>query len=71
MPRTTELKVKILHSGLTQIEVAERVGLSQPAFNLIVNGHRQPTNEQAREISRVLRTPQKDLFGERRNEPAI
>jgi len=62
MPKTTPLKLAIMRSGMTQLEIAGKTNLAQSVLNLIVNGHKQPTSEQARDISRILRIPQRDLF---------
>lgn len=68
MPRTTPLKLAILASGMTQLEVAAKVGLAQSVLNMIVNGHKEPSPEQARELARVLRKAQRDIFVEDANE---
>jgi len=62
MPRTTPLKLAILHSGMTQLDVARKAGLSQPVLNLIINGHKRPTSGQSRTIAKVLHVAQRDLF---------
>lgn len=57
--------------GLTQTQLAEAVGTSQPQINRLENGDRKLTKEWAERLAPVLKTtPQKLLFSEGAEVPA-
>jgi len=43
--------------SLSQMETAERAGISYPYYNFIENGNRRPSPEVAKRIARVLGFP--------------
>ena len=42
-------------AGLTQKDISERIGVSQPSYCNIENGERRPSVDTAKKIARVLR----------------
>jgi transcriptional regulator with XRE-family HTH domain len=62
MALNTALKLAILKSGRTQFEIAKAAGLHYSVLSLLVRGHRDPTEEQQRALSKILRRPAADLF---------
>ncbi len=48
--------------GLRLFEIANRAEIKQTRFSKILNGKLQATVEEKRNLSRVLRVPQKYLF---------
>lgn len=58
------LKLAILESGKTQMDIAAEVGVHFTKLSMIVRGHRQPSATEQRRIARVLRRPVHDLFPE-------
>jgi len=49
-----ELKVARLRAGLTQTELAQKVGSHQPILSLIERGHIIPKIEKAQAIAAIL-----------------
>ena len=41
-------------AGFTQVHMASKLGITSQYYNLIENGHRRPSPEKAKEISRIL-----------------
>jgi transcriptional regulator with XRE-family HTH domain len=64
MPKNIALKIAILHSGLSQIEVATLIGVDEAIISKFVNGHRTPTEEQLKALARVLKRKPEQLFPE-------
>lgn len=64
MARTTPLKIAILESGFSQIELAAALGIHDTLLNMFANGWRKPNAEQAKMIAKKLGKKTKDLFGE-------
>jgi len=63
-PNTTELKRILLEKEISQIELADKTGIWNSRLNMIVNGWCRPTEEQAKAISKAIKMPVKELFGE-------
>lgn len=51
-----------LHAGLSQAELARRVGLSRPAYTNIEKGYKHPSLVTALRIARVLNKQVEELF---------
>lgn len=49
-----ELKKKIIDSGMSQVEIASRVGIQATRMSEIVRGWRDPGEELAKEIAKLL-----------------
>ncbi len=50
--------------GLSQQQIAERVGITRQHYGYIENSHRIPSMPIAIAIARILNTTVEDLFGE-------
>ena len=57
-----KLKVAIIEAGLTQREVAKRIGMHDTKLSAIINEYRLPSEDEQRAIAKVLRKPVGDLF---------
>ena len=55
------LWAKIKQSKLTQGQLAERIGISRTALNLKINNHKQFTQREILEISKVIGIDKKDI----------
>ena len=51
-------------TGSTQVELAERLGISQAYLSKIARGLQQPSLDEALRISRILRVPVESLVSE-------
>lgn len=58
------LKIAIVESGLSQVEVAEAIDMHDTKLSMIVNGRREPSEAEQRAIARVLKRKPSQLFGE-------
>ena len=58
------LKARIYEAGLRQMEVADRVGISETALSLIVTGRRNANEKVKAKIAEVLGAEVEELFGE-------
>ena len=56
------LKIKILESGLSQVEVADAVRLSETKFSRIVRGRVHPSEAEKKKIARILKCEVSDIF---------
>jgi len=57
-----KVKILLIQSGLTQVGIANRLGITQPAVNLILFGQR-PGYKYQGQIARMLGIKKADLFG--------
>lgn len=69
MPRNTALKAAFFEKGLKQIDAAAALRakgfeMSEPRLSKIVNGHEEATEDEKREIAKLLRRPIHQLFSE-------
>ena len=62
MPRTTPLKRALLEAEVSQIDMARSMGIHVTLLNMIVNGNRRPTSDQAKAIARKLKVSRQELF---------
>jgi len=60
--KLTTLKLAILYSGKTQLQISSETGIPQPTLNMIVNGHRKANREQASLIADALDHSRSELF---------
>jgi transcriptional regulator with XRE-family HTH domain len=58
------LKIAIVKSGLSQVDVAEAIDMHDTKFSMIVNGRRAPSDAERKAIARVLKRKAADLFPE-------
>lgn len=58
MYESEKIKQAVKEAGLTQKEIAEKMGISQPAFNGFVSGKNRPT---ARTLKKIAEITGKDL----------
>lgn len=56
------LKIAIVESGLSQIDIAEAANLHQSKLSYFVNGRRRPSEAERKAIARVLKRKPADLF---------
>jgi DNA-binding XRE family transcriptional regulator len=61
------VKARRKELGLTQVDMAERLGISQPAYQAIETGRFEPGINQVFRVVKALETTIVDLFA----EPAI
>jgi transcriptional regulator with XRE-family HTH domain len=62
MPKNIALKIAIVESGLSQIEVAKAADLHESRLSHIINGHRDPSGFERRVLARILKRKPADLF---------
>lgn len=61
------VKIEMIKKNITQKELAQRLGISLPHLNLIINGKRKtPWIQQA--IAEILGVSREELFSEENNE---
>lgn len=60
--RTKEFKVLLIKTGIKQVELAHRLGLSPSHFSCIVNNYLRPTKSEAEAICSALGVKFKALF---------
>jgi transcriptional regulator with XRE-family HTH domain len=58
------LKIAIMESGLSQVDVAEAIDMHDTKLSMIVNGRREPSDAEIKAIARVLKRKAGDLFPE-------
>lgn len=56
------VRARRLALGLTQVEVADLMGISNPAYNVIETGKNCPTLDQVDRVAKVLRTNAAELL---------
>jgi transcriptional regulator with XRE-family HTH domain len=56
------LKIAILESGKSQVDVAEAADIHETKMSNIVNGRREPSDAERRAIARILKRKPGDLF---------
>jgi len=64
MPKNLPLKIAIIESGLSQVDVAEAIDMDGTKLSMIVNGRREPSDAERKAIARVLKRKPADLFRE-------
>lgn len=62
MAVNTTLKVAFIETGRKQIEVAADIAMDVTKLSKIVNGHLDPTPEEAKAIAKALRRSVAHLF---------
>jgi transcriptional regulator with XRE-family HTH domain len=62
MPKNIALKIAIIESGLSQVDIAEAVDLDESRLSQIVNGRREPTDTERKALARILKRKAADLF---------
>ncbi len=62
MPMNLALKIAILHTGKTQADIAERLGISQTVMSQIVRGRVVPSEAEQKAIARALKVPISQIF---------
>lgn len=62
MAKNLALKIAILESGLSQIEVAKAADMHESELSYLVNGHREPTDAQRKVLARILKRKPGKLF---------
>lgn len=58
------LRTARLGAGLTQLEMARRVGLTRASYTNIERGHKNPSVATALRIAQVLNRPVEELFAD-------
>jgi transcriptional regulator with XRE-family HTH domain len=56
------LKIAILESGLTQLEIAKAADLHESRLSQIVNEHREASDAERKALARVLKRKATQLF---------
>lgn len=64
MPKNLALKIAILESGSSQIEVAKASGIHESRLSRFVNGHYEPNDAERKALARVLKRKAAQLFPE-------
>lgn len=62
MPMNLPLKIAILESGLSQLEVAKAADMHESRMSHLVNGHREPSDAERKALARILKRKVSDLF---------
>jgi len=58
------LKIAIIESGLSQVDIAEAADIHESKLSYFVNGRREPSAAERKAIARVLKRKAADLFPE-------
>jgi len=64
MPKNLALKIAILESGLSQLEVAKAADIHESRLSHIINGHREANDAEQKVLARVLKRKPAVLFPE-------
>ena len=64
VPVEKRLAVVFALTGLSQQEVAARIGMATPTFSKTVSGWRQASDKERRAIAKAIGLSVTDLFGE-------
>jgi len=56
------LKIAIVESGRSQLEVAKLADMHASWLSLIVNGHREPSEAERKALARILKRKPAELF---------
>jgi transcriptional regulator with XRE-family HTH domain len=62
MAKNIALKIAIVKSGLSQMEVAKAADMHDSRLSRIVNGHDEPSEAERDALTRVLKRRPADLF---------
>lgn len=62
MPMNMALKIAIIESGLSQIEVAKAADLHESKMSQIVNGHREPSDAERKALAKILKRKPAELW---------
>ena len=62
MPKNIALKIAIVESGLSQVDIADAVDLHESRLSQIINGRREPTEAEQKALARVLKRKPAQLF---------
>lgn len=62
MPKNIALKIAIMESGLSQVDLAEATDIHESKLSYIVNGRREPSEAEQKAIARVLKRKASQLF---------
>jgi len=62
MPKNLALKIAILQSGLSQVEVAKAIDMHDTKLSFIVNGHREPSDAERKALARILKRKVAQIF---------
>jgi DNA-binding Xre family transcriptional regulator len=60
----TPLQTVIFHSGMRQVVIAQKTGITEARLSKIANGYIAATADEMKRLARVLRVPVPDLFPE-------
>lgn len=64
MAKNIALKIAIIESGLSQVEIAEAIDMHDTKLSFIVNGHREPSEAERKALARILKRKASHLFPE-------
>ena len=64
MPKNLALKIAIIESGLSQVDVAEAIDVHDTHLSRIVNGRREASESERKALARVLKRKAAELFPE-------
>lgn len=56
------LKIAIVESGLSQVDIAEAADIHESKLSYFVNGRREPSEAEQKAIARVLKRKAAELF---------
>jgi len=62
--RNVGLRIALVRSGLSSLEISRRAKITPTAISLYANGWRVPTGPIRKRIAKVLRVPEGDLWPE-------
>lgn len=63
MPYNSNLKAAIVESGYRQGWLANKLGLHESMISHFITGRREPTKEQRKALAKILKTSQREIFG--------
>lgn len=64
MPMNMALKIAIVESQLSQVDIAEAAEIHESRLSQIVNGRRKPNPAEQKTLARLLKRKAADLFPE-------
>lgn len=63
MALNKRLRIATMERGITQVELAKRVGIHETRLSKIARGYLEPNDGEKRAIAKVLRTSVDQIFG--------
>lgn len=64
MPKNLALKIAIVESERSQVEIAKDADIPESRLSKLVNGHDEPTDTERKSLAKILKKKPAQLFPE-------